>query len=84
MLSKLLEYLNNKNILILGFGVEGKSTYCFIRKHFPKKQIIICDIKEGYEKDLANDEFVKCIYNNEYLEYVDNVDLIFKTPRNII
>lgn len=84
MLSKLLEYLSEKDILILGFGVEGKSTYSFIRKHFPKKQIIICDSKEGYEKDLANDEFVKCIYNNEYLEYVDNVDLIFKTPRNII
>ncbi len=83
MLSKLLEYLSEKNILILGFGIEGKSTYTFIRKHFPKKQIIICDSKENYEEDLENDEFVRCIHNNEYLEYVDNVDLIFKTPRNI-
>lgn len=83
MLSKLLEYLKNKNILILGFGIEGKSTYLFIRKHFPEKKIIICDSKENYEEDLVNDKFVQCIHNNEYLRYVDNVDLIFKTPRNI-
>ena len=30
MLEKLLDYLNDKRILILGFGIEGKSTYKFI------------------------------------------------------
>lgn len=84
MIGKLLEYLKDKNILILGFGIEGKSTYSFIRKHFPKKQIMICDSKEFYEEDLKEDENVKCIHNNEYLEYVDDLDIIFKTPRNIL
>ena len=83
MLKELLEHLKDKNILILGFGIEGKSTYAFIRKHFPKKQIIICDMKENYEADLKEDKYVKCIHNNEYLDYVDNLDLIFKTPLNI-
>lgn len=83
MLNKLLEYLKNKNILILGFGIEGKSTYFFIRKHFPKKEIMICDSKENYEIDLINDKNVECIHNNEYLDYVDDIDIIFKTPRNI-
>ncbi len=80
MLEKLLNNLKEKNILILGFGVEGKSTYSFIRKHFPEKFITICDEKEGYENELTQDEYVKCIHGNEYLEHTQDFDLIFKTP----
>lgn len=80
MLDKLLEYLKDKEILILGFGVEGKSTYSFIRKHFSKKQITICDMKEDYEKELSEDKFVKCMHNDEYLKCTDEFDIIFKTP----
>lgn len=80
MLKDLLNYLEDKKILILGFGIDGKSTYNFLRKHFPKKQLLICDMKENYEEELKTDEFVKCIYNNEYLDCVDDIDLIFKTP----
>lgn len=80
MLEKLLNNLKEKNILILGFGIEGKSTYFFIRKHFPKKQITICDEKIGYEAELVQDEYVKCIHGNEYLKCTQDFDLIFKTP----
>lgn len=84
MLKKLLEYLEDKNILILGFGIEGKSTYSFIRKHFPEKELMICDMKENYEEYVKEDKFVKCIHGNEYLDYTNNLDIIIKTPRNII
>lgn len=80
MLENLLKYLEDKRILILGFGVDGKSTYNFLRKHFPQKQLMVCDMKENYEEVLKNDKFVKCIHNNEYLNYIDDLDLIFKTP----
>lgn len=80
MLEKLLNNLREKNILILGFGIEGKSTYSFIRKHFPEKFITICDEKEDYENELTQDKYIKCIHGNEYLECTQDFDLIFKTP----
>ena len=45
MLEKLLNYLENKNIVILGFGMEGESSYRFLRKHFPEKKIFVADRK---------------------------------------
>lgn len=80
MLNKLLEYLKDKEILILGFGIEGKSTYAFIRKHFPEKMLTVCDMKQDYEEQLKEDKYVKCVHNDEYLEYVDKIDIILKTP----
>ena len=41
MFKDLLNYLENKKIMILGFGVEGKSTYSFIRKYFPDISLVI-------------------------------------------
>ena len=35
-LKQLLERIENKKVIILGFGKEGVSTYRFIRRHFPK------------------------------------------------
>ncbi len=45
MLEKLLNYLENKNIVILGFGMEGESSYRFLRNNFPDKKIFIADKK---------------------------------------
>lgn len=80
MLSKLLEYLKDKRILILGFGIEGKSTYTFIRKYFPDKYISVCDRRANFEDELKDDKLVKCIYNDEYLKHINEYDIILKTP----
>lgn len=41
----LLDYLAPKKILLLGFGREGRSTYQYIRRHFPEKMSFLLQIK---------------------------------------
>jgi len=37
------DYLKDKNIVILGFGKQGRATFNYIRKHFNDKKITIAD-----------------------------------------
>ena len=46
MIKDLIKYLEDKKILILGFGLEGQSTYKLIRKHLKEKIIYIADKEE--------------------------------------
>lgn len=72
----LIEYIKDKKILILGFGREGKSTYNFIRKYLPEKHLTLGD-KNIVTIDDSNISF-DC--GEDYLEHLDNYDLVFKSP----
>ncbi len=70
-----------KRVLILGLGVEGKSTYRFLRKMFPDQQITLSDQRT----ELLNvDEFrhVNTIMNfgENYLHDLGSFDVIIKSP----
>lgn len=83
MLKKLLEYLKNKKILILGVGMEGKSTYHFLRRHFPEKMLYIAD--KNMDLLEKNPEFMEDIslelnLGENYLSGIDECDIILKTP----
>lgn len=83
MIKDLVKYLENKKIVILGFGLEGKSTYQFIRKHFPNIKLFVNYNKkdENTEKEyLKNDSNLHFISGENYLEDLDKYDLIFKSP----
>lgn len=83
MIKKLVEYLENKKILILGFGLEGYSTYNFIRRHLPNKKLYISDANTKFlEKysDVANDENIEISSKEEYLANLEQFDIIMKTP----
>ena len=43
MLENIIEYFKNKNVVILGFGKEGKSTYNFLRKYLKDIHLTIKD-----------------------------------------
>lgn len=83
MISELIKYLEDKKILILGFGLEGQSTYRLIRKYLKEKTLYIADKeKEFYRKYefLENDKNVEYIDCEDYLSNLEQYDLIMKAP----
>lgn len=56
--------LGMKNVLILGYGKEGKVTEKYLKKYFPKIKIGIADQKDG----------------KDYLKKQSEYDLVIKTP----
>ena len=73
---KIVKKLVGKNIAILGFGKEGKSTYNFIRKHLPDISLTVLD-KAAITID---DDKVTIISGDDYLNNLEKYDLIIKSP----
>lgn len=83
MIKKLLKYLENKRILILGFGREGESSYKLLRKYFPEKSLFIADKNMNLlnEKiDLMEDPYLEISLGENYLNGIEEYDLIIKAP----
>lgn len=81
MYKKIIEKLANKNIAILGFGKEGKSSYNFIRRY--SDQFITILDKNDILKDnpyLKDDKNLKIITGDNYLDNLDKYDLVIKAP----
>jgi len=73
---KLIDFLKDKKIAILGFGREGKSSYRFIRKYLTDKHLAIHD-KAFVE---INDQNTTIVSGENYLQNLNNYDIILKTP----
>lgn len=81
MINKIIEKLKNKNVAILGFGREGKSTYQFIRKYIPDLSITIIDFDNMNDDDIFNSEDrIHFIYGKDYLKNLEKYDLVIKSP----
>ena len=83
MIERLVEFLKGKNILILGFGREGETSYKFIREHLKDQKLTIADMNEVIVEDypyLAEDKNTKLVLGKGYLSGLENYDLIIKTP----
>lgn len=83
MIERLVEFLRGKNILILGFGREGETSYKFIRDHLGDQKVTIADMNEVIVEDypdLAANPNTTLILGKDYLEGLDKYDLIIKTP----
>lgn len=83
MISDLIDFFKDKKILILGFGREGKSTYKLIRKYLNEQVLYIADKDENFEKNdkfLQQDKNVVCNSGENYLENLNEYDVIMKAP----
>ncbi len=87
MIKEIINFLKDKKIAILGFGIEGKSTYKFIKKYLPEQQVDIL-FKQKDEQCSSNidfieaekDKFTRIIVGDNYLDNLEQYDVIIKSP----
>ena len=83
MIKDLINYFENKKVLILGFGREGQSTYKLIRKYLKDQKLYIADLKENFQDGfdfLKEDNNVEYISGEHYLDNLEDYDVIMKSP----
>lgn len=85
MIKGILERLKGKRIAILGFGIEGKSTYNFIRRYL--KDIILTIYTEEQNREEMNticnkDKLVKFVNGKDWIKHfnLEQYDILLKTP----
>lgn len=85
-MSRLLDELSRRSILILGLGVEGRNTLRFLRTRFPRKFLAVADGHPfgalGIESQtlIQNDPYLRVHLGTDYLSYIGNYDVVFRTP----
>jgi len=63
--------LKDKNILILGFSREGKSTLKFLKKHYPKNVVAVADKRKMKGVTYSG---------KNYLKHIKDFDVLIKSP----
>ena len=75
MIEALRKLTNGKKVLILGYGREGRATWQLLCRAGGCKEIAIADRNEKlYEEGAVMHT------GPDYLEYLEEYDLVFKTP----
>ena len=83
MIEEIIEFFKNKKTVILGFGIEGKSTYNFIRRHLPNIPLVVrykSTNPDEENKYLDKDRNLKFVTGDKYLEGIEEYDIIMKSP----
>ena len=81
MINEIINKLQYKKIAILGFGIEGKSTYKFIRKYLPEIELTIIDGKDKSNEEICvGDSKLSFVSGADYLNNLNDYDLIIKSP----
>ena len=81
-MKELLEkYVSGKKVLILGFGLEGRSTLKLLRRYFPDLNLAVADKNTNLDiSGLEKDPHLNFILGENYLEQIPLFDMVFKTP----
>jgi len=83
MVNKIIKKLEGKKIAILGFGIEGKSTYKFLRKYLKNIDLTIIYKTQDLNLEqelLKKDQNLNFISGDNYLSFLQNYDMILKSP----
>lgn len=80
MKNNIIEFLENKKILILGYGREGKSAYKFIKDNVLNYKLGIADRNEV----LLDDIQISFYFGDNYLDAIKDYDIVIKSPGVVI
>lgn len=73
----LLNLIKDKCVLILGFGMEGRSTYNIVKRLGTYTKLDIADI--NLPKDFSDSD-VNIYSGEDHLDHIDEYDITFKSP----
>ena len=81
MLNKLPSLTKGRRIVLLGFGLEGQSSFRFFSKHFPQHRFLIAD-QNSKIKDhpLLQGADIEISVGESYLQAISKHDFIVKSP----
>jgi UDP-N-acetylmuramoylalanine--D-glutamate ligase len=77
MITKLQKFINNKRVLVLGFGKEGQSTYRVLKQ---LDNYCRLDIADRYLTDTGAVGGQRLFTGADYLDCMDGYDIVFKSP----
>jgi len=82
MVDLIRKTLSGKKVNLLGFGREGQSSFKVIRKALPLLQLAISDANASIRANplVANDPFIEFRTGENYLENLNEFDMIIKSP----
>jgi len=84
MLENLKHRIEDKKVCLLGFGLEGQSTYHYIRNHLPDFELTVADRNESIigslSQSIIDDPKLTFICGESYLTRLDEFDFIIKSP----
>lgn len=78
--SEFVDFICDKSVLIMGFGREGRSTYNYIRKYLPEKDLTVCDMNTLTDETLVSDEHCTLVCGQDYMKIINDYDIVFKSP----
>ena len=75
MFSKISNILDGKNIVILGFGREGRSTLDFIKRYITPQSVTVADLNP-----IEGADGCRTVCGVDYQKGLENYDVIIKSP----
>ena len=79
MFDLIRQRLTNKQVLVLGFGREGKSTLRFLEKYVPDAFVAVADRNEAALEE-PRQKGLPVFSGDHYLEVINHYDVVIKTP----
>lgn len=79
MKEALKKLIFGKKVLVLGFGAEGQSTFNLLRNIKSYEKLAIADANTSISEKISDKTIILHLGEN-YLDFIDNYDIVFKSP----